>query len=67
MLNATSRPHAPWYAIPADSKPFMRATVADIVVRTLASLPLRYPEPSASDLAEMKQFHKELLAEQHDG
>ena len=24
MLRATSRPHAPWYAIPADNKPFMR-------------------------------------------
>ncbi|MDH3862274.1 MAG: polyphosphate kinase 2 family protein, partial [Gammaproteobacteria bacterium] len=28
-LNATSRPWAPWYAIPADDKPYMRARVAD--------------------------------------
>ena len=43
-LNQTSRPWAPWYAIPADSKAFMRETVADIVVRTLSALDLRYPE-----------------------
>ena len=30
-LNATSRPWAPWYAIPADHKPYMRAAVADII------------------------------------
>ena len=34
-LNATARPWAPWYAIPADDKRFMRYQVADIVVRTL--------------------------------
>ena len=37
-LNATSTPWAPWYAIPADSKPFMRLQVADIVIATLKSL-----------------------------
>jgi len=43
-LNATSCSSAPWYAIPADDKPFMRASVADIVVQSLESLGLRYPE-----------------------
>lgn len=31
-LNATSRSWAPWYAIPADDKPYMRMKVAEIVV-----------------------------------
>lgn len=44
MLNATSRPWAPWYAIPADDKPFMRLSVAEIVVAHLRALKLRYPE-----------------------
>ena len=44
-LNATSRPWAPWYAIPADDKPFMRSCVAEIVVDTLSQLGLRYPDP----------------------
>ncbi len=52
-LQATSRPWAPWYAIPADDKPFMRMTVADLVVRTLESLGLAYPEV---DPAERERF-----------
>lgn len=43
-LNATSRPWAPWYAIPADSKPFMRLQVAQIVKETLSGLGVEYPE-----------------------
>lgn len=42
-LCATSRPWAPWYAIPADDKPYMRMCVAETIVETLARLDLRYP------------------------
>ncbi|KPK14641.1 MAG: phosphate--nucleotide phosphotransferase [Myxococcales bacterium SG8_38] len=42
-LNATSRPWAPWYAIPADSKPYMRLQVARIVQQTLEGLDLAFP------------------------
>ena len=48
-LNATSRPWAPWYAIPADSKPYMRARVAEIIVNTLASIDLSYPQVSSEE------------------
>jgi len=44
MLQATSRPWAPWYAIPADDKPFMRRTVADLIVQNLQSLDMGYPQ-----------------------
>ncbi|MGQ0528310.1 MAG: PPK2 family polyphosphate kinase [Panacagrimonas sp.] len=60
-LNATSRAHAPWYAIPADSKSYMRATVADIVLRTLKSLKLEYPKLDAAEKArfgEMRAYLK---------
>lgn len=43
-LNETSRPWAPWYAIPADSKPYMRMQVASIVRATLEALGVEYPE-----------------------
>jgi len=43
-LNETSRSWAPWYAIPADDKPFMRLTVAEIVRDQLQALDLPYPE-----------------------
>ena len=50
-LKATSRPWAPWYAIPADNKPYMRSCVAEIIVATLSSIGLQYPQPSAEERA----------------
>jgi len=48
-LKRTSRPWAPWYAIPADDKPYMRMKVAEIVVESLKQLDLKYPSPSPED------------------
>src|SRR5262245_16288015 len=45
-LAATSKPWAPWYAIPADSKSHMRAIVAGVIAKTLRQLPLAYPAVS---------------------
>jgi len=59
-LNATSRPWAPWYAIPADDKPYMRARVADIVIDALESIGLQYPAPSAEDRAKFAEAREEL-------
>lgn len=62
-LNATSRDYAPWYAIPADDKPFMRRTVAEIVADTLESLPLSYPDVGAEAREEMAALRKTLAEE----
>ena len=62
-LNATSRPWAPWYAIPADDKPYMRLQVAEIIVATLKSLNLKYPELSRRQLDKMAEARKLLAAE----
>lgn len=43
-LNETSRPWAPWYAIPADDKPYMRLQVARIVRETLENLDVEFPK-----------------------
>jgi PPK2 family polyphosphate:nucleotide phosphotransferase len=59
-LNATSRPWAPWYAIPADNKPYMRACVAEIVVEALSQLGLAYPDPSSELKDKIGQIKKEL-------
>ncbi len=61
-LRATSRPWAPWYAIPADSKSFMRRAVAEIVVGTLAQLDLRYPALSEDERAGLSQIRARLAA-----
>ena len=55
MLRATSTAHAPWYAIPADDKPYMRATVAEIIVDALQSLDLKFP---TLDSAEKQRFQE---------
>ena len=62
-LCATSRPWAPWYAIPADDKPFMRRTVADLVRRALQAIGPRYPEPTDAARAAMQGYREELLGE----
>lgn len=59
-LNATSRPWAPWYAIPADNKPYMQARVASIIVDALQSIGLEYPTPSDEDRAEFESARAEL-------
>lgn len=63
-LNETSRPWAPWYAIPADDKDYMRMTVAEIVRDTLRSLDLEYPKPDAAALARFEEMRALLRQEQ---
>jgi PPK2 family polyphosphate:nucleotide phosphotransferase len=62
-LNETSRPWAPWYAIPADDKAYMQARVADIICDSLRSIGLKYPEPSDKDRAKFAAARAELLAD----
>jgi hypothetical protein len=41
----------------------MQARVADIIIDTLQSIGLRYPEPSAEDRAEFAESRAELAAD----
>lgn len=62
-LSATSRPWAPWYAIPADNKPSMRLTVAELIVAALTRLGPRYPVLDAEEAAALPGFAEQLRAE----
>jgi PPK2 family polyphosphate:nucleotide phosphotransferase len=62
-LNATARKHAPWYAIPADDKPYLRMTVAEIIVKTLESLDLHYPEVRSAEKRRFGQMRSYLKNE----
>jgi PPK2 family polyphosphate:nucleotide phosphotransferase len=55
MLKSTSQLQAPWYAIPADDKPYMRQMVADLIVKNLQSLDMAYPQV---DPKEKERFDK---------
>jgi PPK2 family polyphosphate:nucleotide phosphotransferase len=59
-LRATSRKQAPWYAIPADNKAYMRVMVAETIVQTLESLRMDYPEPDAAHLARFEECRRLL-------
>ena len=52
-LAATSTPHAPWYIVPADSKPHRKLMVAELVLRVLESLDVHYP-PARPELVGIK-------------
>ncbi len=59
MLNNSSTKHSPWYIVPANNKWYSRAVVSEIVVSTLESLNLKYPEVSEEhrkDLLEAKRI-----------
>jgi PPK2 family polyphosphate:nucleotide phosphotransferase len=61
LLKQTSREWAPWYAIPADSKPFMRATIAELIVNALESIGLKYPKPDPHDVIEFEASRAALV------
>lgn len=60
MIGATSQTFAPWYAIPADNKLWMRVQVASIIVEKLISLNLNYPQ---ADTRDFSKYRAQLLAE----
>lgn len=59
-LDATSRPWAPWYAIPADNKAYLQVSVAEIIVKTLKSLDLKYPEVNNETRARCSEMRRLL-------
>jgi len=59
-LNETSRPWAPWYAVPADDKPFMRKTVAGIFKDALKAMGPEYPQVSKEDRKRMLAMREKL-------
>ncbi len=60
VLNATSTDYAPWYAIPADDKLFMRVEVAKTIVATLKAMNPQYPDVDKDELAKFDEM-RELL------
>ncbi len=61
-FNATATGLAPWYIVPADSKPVARALVQAILIVTMESLDLDLPAPSPERLAEMAEAPNQLKA-----
>ena len=62
-LTQTSTEAAPWFAIPADDKPYMRLQVAKIIRQTLEGMNPQFPEVSDKALAKLVDAEKVLNAE----
>ncbi len=62
-LTATSTPWAPWHVIPADHKWLTQALVAAILVDSVRSLDLRWPEVSEQELKANAEARRQLEAE----
>jgi PPK2 family polyphosphate:nucleotide phosphotransferase len=53
MIRNTATEAAPWYVVPADNKWFTRLVVSSVVIETLSSLDLRFPEVDRAKLKEL--------------
>jgi PPK2 family polyphosphate:nucleotide phosphotransferase len=59
-LAATSTRRSPWYVVPADDKANARLIVSRIVVETLKSLEMAYPQPDAARRRELLALRRRL-------
>ncbi|WP_412561364.1 PPK2 family polyphosphate kinase [Winogradskyella sp. MIT101101] len=61
VLNRSSKPHAPWFNIPADDKPTARYIVAKILYEILTTYKdIREPELPAKEKANIDVYKQEL-------
>ncbi len=63
VLRETSREWAPWYAIPADDKAYMRVAVARIMVETLKDLDPQFPTLDPEQRRELAEGLRRLKQE----
>jgi PPK2 family polyphosphate:nucleotide phosphotransferase len=64
-LSATSRAWAPWYAVPADDKHFMRWQVAKLVNDALEQLDIQFPQVGKDTKAALKEAKERLLEQKN--
>jgi PPK2 family polyphosphate:nucleotide phosphotransferase len=62
-IRETSRPHAPWFVVPADNKWFSRLVISSAIVEAMDALDLKYPKVGDAALAEMQKARNALRAE----
>lgn len=62
-LRATSKPWAPWFAIPADDKHYLRWQVAKLINDAFVGLGVDFPRPHAEAKRALKAAKERLAAE----
>jgi len=59
-IRHTATEEAPWFVVPADNKWFTRMVVSSVVIETLSSLNLKFPEVDPSRLRELAKARAAL-------
>jgi PPK2 family polyphosphate:nucleotide phosphotransferase len=59
-IAATSRPHAPWYVVPADHKWFTAAVVSDVIIEALQELDLSFPKLTTAQRRDLRAARRRL-------
>jgi PPK2 family polyphosphate:nucleotide phosphotransferase len=62
-ISETATSDAPWYIIPADKKWFSRIAISTVIVETLKSMKLKYPELPKEEAANLDDIKKILEEE----
>ena len=62
-ISATSTEKSPWFIIPADKKWFTRLAVSEVIVQTLGSMDLHFPNVTDEDRADLQEAKKLLESE----
>ena len=62
-ISSTSKPHAPWYVIPADKKWFMRLAVSSIIIESFKKLNLSFPKLSEEQVEKLQEYKSMLEKE----
>src|SRR5690606_604479 len=59
-INSSSKPHAPWFVIPADDKDMCRCIVAEILLGELEKYPFETPELDEKIKANIDNYRSAL-------
>ena len=62
-IAATASPHAPWFVVPADDKPFAHLVVAEAMIEALGNLELKIPELPEGERKSLEEARAKLEAE----
>ncbi|MEC5157740.1 PPK2 family polyphosphate kinase [Chryseobacterium sp. MP_3.2] len=59
-INETSKDHAPWHVIPADSKLFARVAAIQVIINALEKMDLKFPTLSKEETEGLEDAKKQL-------
>jgi len=65
-ISKCSTDYAPWFIIPANHKWFRNLVVSQILVNTLESLNMKFPQSTANIAEIKKKYHAAALEEKND-